>query len=55
LGKSDDGPLALPLEVQKLGPSNYTLNRYAAILSLGFSSFALLVFGGLWLAAEVGR
>jgi hypothetical protein len=39
----------------KLAKSNYSIGKYAAVLSLGFSSFALLIIGGMWLAAEVGR
>jgi hypothetical protein len=40
---------------EKIGPSNYTLNKYALILSLGFSSVALLIAGVVLLALEVGR
>jgi hypothetical protein len=40
---------------EKIGPSNYTLNKYALILSLGFSSVALLITGTVLLAMEVGR
>ena len=41
--------------VQNFGPSNYTINKYALILSLGFSSVALLIAGVVLLALEVGR
>ena len=37
------------------GKSNYTLNRYAAVLSLGVSSVLLLIVGGAWMAVELGR
>ena len=38
-----------------VGPSNYTIGKYAAVLALGFSSVALLIVGALWTAAEAGR
>lgn len=37
------------------GKSNYTLTRYAMVLSLGFSSVILLVVGSGWMALELGR
>ena len=37
------------------GKSNYTLTRYAMVLSLGFSSVILLIVGGAWMALEMGR
>ena len=40
---------------EKIGPSSYTLNKYALSLSLGFSSVALLVYGVVLTALEVGR
>jgi hypothetical protein len=40
---------------EQLGKSNYTLDKYALILSLGVSSVTLLIVGAVWTAAEVGR
>jgi succinate dehydrogenase hydrophobic anchor subunit len=40
---------------EKIGPSNYTLGKYALTLSLGYSSVALLVYGVVMTALEVGR
>ena len=37
------------------GKSNYTLTRYAMVLSLGFSSVLLLIVGGACMALEMGR
>lgn len=46
-GYATGGPL--------LAKSNYTLTRYAMVLSLGFSSVILLIVGGAWMALELGR
>lgn len=40
---------------EKIGPSNYTLSKYALIISLGLSSVVLLVYGVVMTALEVGR
>lgn len=39
----------------QVGKSDYTLTRYAMVLSLGFSSVILLVVGSGWMALEVAR
>lgn len=35
--------------------SNYSIGRYALVLSLGISSTALLIFGAVWAAVEAGK
>jgi hypothetical protein len=37
------------------GTSNYTLNRYAVVMALGFSSLALFFAGVIWAAKEMGK
>ena len=47
--------MAQPPTVNLPGKSNYTLAKYAVVLSLGFSSIALLIVGAAWTAVEVGK
>ena len=50
-----EGYMAANYPKNRVGASNYTINKYALVLALGFSSVLLLIAGGATLALEAGR
>lgn len=47
--------IILGQRIERTGPSNYTITKYAMILALGFSSVLLLIAGSAWTGLELGR